>query len=556
MTGARRTRRLLAILACLTLGMGTRLFPLWWSHLPATLDGFVYAGDALSVVQTGQLQLAGFRADALVSTSLLSVGSSITGITPLLLAQPLYAVLGSSGVLLGAVFARRLGLGLGWSHSRTQRAVILAAFALAVEGVYVRRTGVPDDDAITLVTIPLIALAIHTYVRTERLSWLGVATVLLVALPLTHTFSTLVAAFVIAGLLAGTFVGRPLTRGRVVVVSLFVGFCTYFAGYYTWASTVSLVVPYVDRVQGAPGLFVAWIVVLVICIPWFVRTTTTARRVTAIVPLAFVFAAIAINSVVVVFPGTAATPQLVLLLVLPLAIPALVAAVGGHWLGNDGPAALPLLALFVGPVILICYSFTAGLTPEYVATALRAQTHLHLSVVVVAAGVAARLEPPHWLRNTTPVGSLAATVRPVLLALLVIALLATLPLGYVNLDTGSYPSTTTESEFAAASYSVDHIAGQWTSSHTQVRVAGNYYDGARGAISPTASWLQGGAPPTCPVVSQRSWTTTGAHLFPAAPASTSPSRYEAFLQDRFRVYDAGGYDPTVITSTPENRETC
>ncbi|GAA0218665.1 hypothetical protein [Halobaculum roseum] len=566
-------RRALAILACVVVGAGARLAPLWWSPLPATLDGFKYAHRANDVLAAGHIDLVGMRVDALASTALLSTGSLVTGAAPLGLAQPLYALIGTSGVLLGAVFARRLGASLGWPGRRRGRAAVLAALALAVDGVFVRRTGVPDDDAITLVTIPLLALAVHLYARGERPAWLAVAGVILLALPVTHTFSTLLAALVLIGLLAGHLIGRPLTRGRLVAAGLVLAFCAYFVAYYTLAAATPLTVPYVDRVQSSPGLFAAWLVVLVAAVPWYQRTTRRMRRLAAVVPLAFVLAAIAVNARTVVFPGTAATPRLVLLFVLPFAVPAALAAVAGHRFGRVGPVEPALFALFLAPVVQILFSFTAGLTPEYFATALRAQTHVHLPVLVLAAAVVSRLEPRErlagvaadggsavrrWLGVAGPLGDavrsigavgrpLAAAARPVGVAVLVVAMAATLPVAYVNLDTGSYPSTTTESEFAAGTFATQHIEGTWTSSHTGVRVPGNYYGDVNASVGPTASWLRGGPSPSCAVVSQRSWTTTGAHLFPAAPATIPPATYDRWVDHRSLVYDAGGADPVVVT---------
>ncbi|WP_348609326.1 sodium/phosphate symporter [Halobaculum rarum] len=550
--GDRPDRRVLAIIACFAVGAGTRMAPLWWSPLPATLDGIVYAKLANAVLAAGHIELVGFRVDALASTALLSTGSLVTGAAPLGLAQPLYALMGSAGVLLGAVFARRLGASLGWPRRRRGRAAVLAAFALAVDGVFVRRTGVPDDDAITLVAIPLVALAAHLYAREERPAWLVVAGVILLVLPVTHTFSTLVAALVLIGLLAGHLIGRPLTRGRLVVAGLSLAFCGYFVAYYTLAASTSLTVPYVDRVQSSPGLFAAWLVVLIAVVPWYQRTTRRMRRIVAIVPLAFVIAAIAVNARTVVFPGTAATPRVVLLFVVPFVVPAVLAAAAGHRFGRTGPVEAPLLALFLAPVVVICFSFTAGLTPEYFATALRAQTHVHLPVLVLAAAVASRLDARDLLGgivgdDSEAVGDAFGSLRPVVAAALVVAMAATLPVAYVNLDTGSYPSTTTESEFAAGTFAADRVQGTWTSSHTGVRVPGNYYGDVNATVGPTASWLRGGPSPACAVVSQRSWTTTGAHLFPAAPATIPPAGYDRWLAQRSLVYDAGGYDPVVVT---------
>ncbi len=437
---------------------------------------------------------------------------------------------------------------MGWSSSRRRRAAVLAALALAVEGVFVRRTGVPDDDAITLVTIPLAALVVHCYAISERPAWLVVAGSLLVALPLTHTFSTLIAALVLLALVAGYLVGRPLTRGTLGVVALVGGFAAYFVGYYAWAgSETQLVVPYVDRVQSSPGLFLAWLIVLVVFVPWFQRTSRRLRRAVAFVPLVVVFGVIAVNARVVVFPGTAATPRIVLWLVLPLAVPAVLAAVGAHRFGRIGPVEPVLLAMFVAPIIQILFSLTAGLTPEYFATALRAQTHFHLPVLVLASGVVADLHPARDALRSRSGRLLARYGRPAIVVLFVFTLVATLPVAYVNLDTGSYPSTTTESEFAAGTFSARYLAGQWTSSHTQVRIPANYFGGVNASVSPAASWLRGGPVPDCPVVAQRSWTTTGAHLFPGAPETIEPNTYRRWKAERSLVYAAGGHDPIVVT---------
>jgi hypothetical protein len=77
--------------------------------------------------------------------------------------------------------------------------------------------------------------------------------------------------------------------------------------------------------------------------------------------------------------------------------------------------------------------------------------------------------------------------------------------------------------------------------------------GVEGAAFPlrsptaTASWLSSGGSPRCPVVSQASWTMTGAHLFPFAPETISEERYDAWLAGRQVVYANTGRDPVTVS---------
>ena len=142
-----------------------------------------------------------------------------------------------------------------------------------------------------------------------------------------------------------------------------------------------------------------------------------------------------------------------------------------------------------------------------------------------------------------------------------VAVVATVPLGYVNLDTGTYPSTTLESEFGATAFATGHVEGRYATDHTLSRVDTHYLDGpappagltprGEARLTPTISWLAGGRPPGCPTLSQRSWTTTGAHLYPAAPGTVSPAEYRAWLTSQHVVYRASGLDPLTL-SVPQS----
>lgn len=92
---------------------------------------------------------------------------------------------------------------------------------------------------------------------------------------------------------------------------------------------------------------------------------------------------------------------------------------------------------------------------------------------------------------------------------------------------------------------MEHVEGPVATDHTVSRLVS--FSGANGTYTPTREWLVGGAPPACPLVSQRSWTTTGAHLFPAAPQTIASGRYEAALAERHVVYSSPGLDPIVLS---------
>jgi hypothetical protein len=128
------------------------------------------------------------------------------------------------------------------------------------------------------------------------------------------------------------------------------------------------------------------------------------------------------------------------------------------------------------------------------------------------------------------------------------SVLATVPIGYVDLDTGVPPSTTTSGEFQATGFAEHHVRGPYATDHALSRVAIHHYrePAAVEGVNPTRSWLQGGSPPSCPVLLAEDWTTAGAHLFPAAPETLPGERYERFLADRNVVYRSSGTDPHAL----------
>jgi hypothetical protein len=542
MTRARTSLSSVAI-AVFLVAVAARLAPLFWSPYPATLDGIMYARLAGETLQAG-LPVSSMRADAVTSTLLLTIVGQLLDVRPLVLAQPLYAIIGGTTAVIAVAFARRVCSGLGWPRRRVRVAAVAGGLLFALEGLYVRRTGIPDDDAITLLFIPLFVLALFELRRTRRRAWLGVFLLLFVVLPLTHTLSTYIAALCVLALLAAQ-IGRYTDRRDVLVsVGLGLGFSAYFGGYYYLAPRLGFTVPYVDRVTGNPGLFVAWLIVLVIGTAWFAQTAPRFQRLAFLAPVALFFTVVGVNLVTTVFPGTVRTPPEVAATVLPLivivafgawALPRAVA----DWL--VGPV---LLALLAAPVVQVLFALTAGLTPEYFATAMRSQTFAHPTVLVLAGLTIARVAPVGRAVRAT---SRSGVGRLLVIGVVLVSLGLTMPVAYLDADTGEYPSTTTEPEFETATFAVGYVPGEWTSGHAMTRIAGNYYAPGAASVEPTATWVRGGPAPACPAISEASWATRGVHLFPTVGDPVSESTYRGMLRDRHVVYAASGSDPLAIS---------
>jgi hypothetical protein len=582
------------VLALLSLAALVRFLPLFWSPHPATTDGFQYAWFAAETLRTGAFPVPEFRVDSVVFTGLTAAVAAVTGVAPIRAIQPLASLAGVFGVVTGLAVARRVADEFGWSRRRVAVAVLATGVVLAFDGVFLRRTMVADEEVLSYVVFPLALLALHAWLDgpaargasgrgspspsparpRRRWAWGGLAGLFLVTLPLSHIFSTLVAGLSVVALVVAHAVARPTRRTLLGGGAVAAGFWLYFGGYYQVAATV-MRLAYVDRVTAFPGLFLAWAVLLVVGVAWVWTTSSRARALAVVVPLATFYLVTVANAFVSVYPGTPLTPTAVLVPVLALGLPLFFGAVGTATLSPDRPAGAVVVALLAGPLAVVGFSLTASLTPEYVNTAIRGQTFGHLPLAVLAGLLAARVLPargpgaagtrtdfgrrpsrgsesvaPDGSGRSAAPGASDATggrslLRTAVVCVVLVAVVGSLPFAYVTLDTGTYPATTLDSEFRGVGFA-DRTGGGWATDHSLSRV-GLHYFRSDASPSPTASWLSGGASPSCPVLSQASWTTTGAHLFPFAPETVSGERYDDWLDDRQVVYANTGRDPVTVS---------
>jgi hypothetical protein len=519
----RRGVGLLAVLAVFAVGLAARTWLLQYSPLPATLDGVRYAALARETLATGGFPFAHVDSDELVFTSVIALASAVTGVDPLHLAQPVTAVLGAAAGLTGMVIAVAVARGFGWSGRRLRYVGVLAGLTLAVEGLFLRRTGVPDEEVAALLLVSLVALA---------------------AL---HNFSTAIAALVVTALVAVHVTRDPTRRTTLVGGAIALGFWGLFLGYFTLAEWLGLRLTYSGLLRDHPGLFVAWVLVLAVGSAWFQRASKRGQRTAFLLPFGVLFAVVAVNLARPVFPETIATPTAVLALVLLFAVPVALFGWGVPRLSRRrlAPEAGPFVyALAAGPLAMVWFTLTTALTPEFFGASMRAQSFAHHAVfalaAVVAVGVATR---ERW-----------RSVGRVLVLALVLVAVVSMPLGYVHLDNTAYPATIHESEFDAASFARTNLPESYTSDHRLSQLGSLYYfTGANATPAPTRTWLVDGRPPACPTIVQRVWTRSGAHFYPT-PAQTLPTEeYRRWIATNHAVYDTGGYTKTTLVVPLGNR---
>ena len=301
--------------AVFMVAVGMRTIPLYWSYLPFNLDGFQFAAPARYTLAHGHLpaSAAYFQPDKYAFSALLTICSQVTGISPLRIAQPLIAVIGSIPCLLAVWLTRRIGQELGWQPGETRIAASLAGLVLATEGIYLGRSAAVTSEGAGIVFVAVIAIVFFRLLRTGRVSWAVLTLLLVIVLPLTHSLCTMIAALVITSLLARSL---SLSTRRVGIVGaiVVVGFWAYLGGYYSMMGLGDTA-----RVTSVPGLFFAWILVLVIASVWLPSTSVRSQRGLTMFTLVGGVGIVVANFFIPVFPGTAELQTSALILVVPIA---------------------------------------------------------------------------------------------------------------------------------------------------------------------------------------------------------------------------------------------
>ncbi len=553
----RRTRRdyVLAALAVFLVGVGLRTLPLHWTPLPYNVDGFHFAALAHRAGRTGHLaSVAQFiYPDEFVFTAYLTAVSQATGVHPLYVAQFLVAIIGTVPALIVFVLVSGICDKLGWSRSHTRIAAVLGGLLLSVDGVYLGRSAAVSSEMLGHALVVLTALAFYRALRSERPAWMALTLGFVVALPLTHNLSALVAALVLLAIFVRSLTvrnhvqtRRRVVFGSIVLVLFWVGMLTY----YQYTNLMAA-----DYVTALPGLLVAWLIFLVLLAGWFPTAGTVVQRFLPTFSVAGVGMLLVANHFLPIFPGSASTVPLQLALLIPLGLVGLIAAWGVPNLSRDIGFSIVVVGLLVGPAVLMGFAMTGGLTHEYEDLAVRGQVFVHFAVAALAAIVAVDIG---YRRSSS--SAVVTFGRRAVVPLVALCVVVSAPFAFAGLHATSAQPTVTPAEFTTGTFVTNHVQSGWVGDGHIVIMTTNYYTNRTSAqYSPLYEWLRSGGgrvkggaagtgapPPACPLVAQRSWTTVGAQVFPASPIRVSTGRYNRLTANRSVVYSASGRDPLVM----------
>ncbi len=553
----------LAVVVVLTVSVAARLGSLFWSSLPYNPDGIFYARWATDALAIGQLDLAGLATDAVGFTSLLSAVSLVTGHPPLYIAQVASAAIGGVTVLFAMTFARRLAP-VSWSPAHTRLAGTVAGLLLAVDGLYLYRSMATDETTAGLLLLPTLALAVGRGLETGRNRWTAVAVVVLLSQPPLHNHDGVLSAVLLTVALGYWLVSseRRLGRKSIATVGVLGVVWIWVVGYHlALAQFTPAEVIQTGRLQDAPGLLVAWLVVGVLGVGWFGTTSRRLRLGTVVSIVVGIVALLALNAVVLVFPGTMSTSQGLLAMLVPLAGLGFVGALGvdrtvGPRLDGDG---LAVLSLLVTPMTLIGFAVTAGLTPVNLSTAFRTHLYLHVPLMTLAGIVVVGRLRRRSILSQFP-------LRQVTIAVVVLCAVVSVPVAFTGLEHRPYRTITTQGEFAATEFATTHLDETWATDDHFARVSGYHAPGATvegragwlrpdtsAVDTPIFSWIQDGTPPpTCPVLARNSWSTTGAQIFPRTPIQIDSNRFTVWRAANHVVYAGGSTDRVSLVRSAES----
>ncbi len=528
-----------AIASVLSVATALRLIQLLLSSLPFNIDSFAQVAIAGDIVQSGQWMLDETSTNAYnikmpYLPLLLALTSSLTGLEPLTLAVPMVILISLIGIL--GLYA------LAYLITRQVAIAVSAALVLGLLGPYIYVSSTLMKEALALALLPLLVLL---FLRRENMKMRGLAAVILLALPLIHHLSTMMAyGFVTLLILlqnaqaywAGRWSWRNLGLDLLLGPALFpLGLWYYISvrmEFFTsvWNPNEIALLLSTAVLVAAAGLFLASDRR---ARPWF--ALSRSRRLPSLmdqkaIAIVGAFLLVVANYYRPLFPGTLNTSPLLLAIAaayLPLALLALV-GINLHRMSR-GPAKTAILALVLVPLGIILYALLRGLDPL-------SHVLLYRSVDFMDYGLAIAI-------GTALVARLSKARRTLVVIVALASLLATLPLAYGTEDSLQVQNTTYGYELAAMGWLA---AAAPVNPQTDQRMGGvlSMYFSVRADSSLPSRLDQGERPaPDSILLMEENWRTRGAQVHPRPFLAIEHEVFRRLVEDSHLIYQGG--DSTV-----------
>jgi hypothetical protein len=533
------TRRALDVLAIYAAALAVRWVPLLFSSLPFNIDGFPLAAIAEDFLATGRWSLDPAEANAYnlrmpFYPTMLAALAAATGVPPLRAMAWLLPVLTGTAALGGYVLA--------WRTARHRGVALAAGVFLALYGPFVFLTAAAMKEALGLVLLPLVVAL-----------WLGrgdprkraLAVFLLLALPLVHHLTTLLALGIVGLVVIGDAarawsLGR--LRWRTVAWDVLTGpaLAAPAAAYYA-AVGLGLLREIATADQMAlflavSLLFGALAARLAAVGPAPPRPSSrTLGRAAWLLPLAGVVVVVA-NARRAVFPGTLPTTPFLLVLLVPLAVLAAPAVGGWRILRTTASGGRPAAPLALAALAVIAFALLRGLDPLSFALVYRTVDFLDFAWAGLV-GVALLARPVSRRR------------RAVLGTVFLAALLATLPLAFAGQAVFGVENGTTEGEFAALLHADRTAVGMLGGDQRLAAIAAWYFAANASGTAPLRLARGDSLASFGLVVAEERWLGPGAQVHPLPNVVLSPAAWDDLMANHV-VYAGGPTGDGVVLVVP------
>jgi hypothetical protein len=532
---------LLPLLIIFILAFVVRIFPAVWSPYPYNIDGLGEASFSQSICQTGGLATpldAGYWDSYIIKMpfldGLIATVSSLVGVGPLLLAQPIIAAIGAMSCVAGALVVHMI--------TESRRASVLAGMFLALLGTYVFCTTSAWKETLGLAMMVMIAGLFLK--RNDNRIRILLTTALLMMTFVHHHSATITYIFFIIAVSGEAFLAwrkRQWSWKNSADILTGVSLLALAEIYYS-----GIELPYYDFIKPETDLYLLIAVLVAVIILMFAllsgsRASAKRQYLKIIIPVGAI-ALLLLTNFRSLFTGIPTTESPVLMFGIAYVLLAVPMWFGAErMLGSDQKSTPMLLAAILAPLTMIAFAFLRGLDPTSHMIVYRTFDFLDLGMAALFAGGVLIL-----LKNVRK-------AVPVFVVILLMILAATTPLAFQTQELFGVQNQTFSYE--VDSYHILKSLSNVTSFDSDQRIgtsAGllvNFSGGTdlayridTGRTTSSYHWL----------VVEKSWTSTGAQEFPFGQRVLEEQQLTDFLTEKNVILIAGPSESQLVAATNPN----